>query len=139
MSERVSISVNLSSIYLPTGDHGVVGDPDPAHAVVSGAGHLSGAARAVAVEPVVGVPRVRVGVIAAEVVARPGILHSYNVHRLDYVPLILSQLVSFLFKKEFLPHIVIDEVRMHVVDPVVHDGCGYVLARHPLSPGGRHI
>ena len=77
MSERVSISVSLSSIYLPTGDHGVVGDPDPAHAVVSGAGHLSGAACAVAVEPVVGVPRVRVGVIAAEVVARSGILCSY--------------------------------------------------------------
>ena len=86
---------------LPTRDHGVVGDAGSAHAVVSSAGHLSGAASAVAVEPVVGVPRVRVGVIAAEVVARPGILHSY-VHRLGYVPLILSQLVSFLFKKEFL-------------------------------------
>ena len=61
---------------LPTRDHGVVGDAGSAHAVVSSAGHLSGAASAVAVEPVVGVPRVRVGVIAAEVVARPGILHS---------------------------------------------------------------
>ena len=28
---------------------------------------------------------------------------------------------------------------MHVVDPVVHDCRGDVFARHPLSPGGRHI
>ena len=138
MSERVSIWMRLSSIYLPTGDHGVVGDPDPAYAVVSGAGHLSGAARAVAVEPVVGVPRVRVGVIAAEVVARSGILCSY-VHDMRLCPpLYPHQPTSFLIRK-FPPHIIINEVWMHVVDPVVHDCRGDVFARHPLSPGGRHI
>ena len=68
-------TVSLPALdQLPTCDHGVVGDAGPADAVVSGARHLSGTAGAVAVEPVVGVARVGVGVVAAEVVACPGIL-----------------------------------------------------------------
>ena len=72
---------SLPADQFPTCDHGVVGDAGPADAVVPGARHLSGAAGAVAVEPVVGVPRVGVGVVAAEVVARPGILQCPGVYQ----------------------------------------------------------
>lgn len=56
------------------GDHGVVSDADAADAVVAGSGHLAGTTGAMAVEPVVRVPGVRVRVVTAEVVTGPGIL-----------------------------------------------------------------
>ena len=55
-------------------DEGVVGDSDSADAVVPSSGNLSGASGAVAVEPVVGVAGVRVGVVAAEIIAGAGVL-----------------------------------------------------------------
>lgn len=56
------------------GDLRVVRHADAADVVVAGGGHLARTAGAMAVEPVVGVARIRVRVVAAEVVAGLGVL-----------------------------------------------------------------
>ena len=61
--------------------HGVVGHAHAANTVITVPWHLSGAPSAVAVKPVVGVARIGVRVIAAEVVACPGVLMKRNLMR----------------------------------------------------------
>ena len=39
----------------------------------------------------------------------------------------------------FFAYVVVDEIRMHVVDAVVHDGGSDVLAGDSLRPGGGHV
>ena len=39
----------------------------------------------------------------------------------------------------FTTHIVVDEIWVHVVHAVVHNGGGDVLAGHTLGPGGGHV
>ena len=123
------------------GDHRIVGHSDAADIVVSRCSDLTCTACPMArrenfpgsmfvvqratlpVEPIIGVTRVRVSIVTAEIVTSSGVLHASRIERVAS-------------RGRQATYVVIHQVRMRVVHAIVHDGGGHVLAGVAECPCG---